>query len=73
MDQELKGHQDSRAAAKVDLKKAANLRAKESEEYVRPARRSWAETAAFPVKEPVAVTGWMRALTSDDDTYDGRT
>jgi hypothetical protein len=34
LDQELKGHQDSRAAAKVDLKKAANLRAKESEEYV---------------------------------------
>ena len=36
LDQELKGHQDSRAAAKVDLKKAENLRAKENEEYVRP-------------------------------------
>merc|ERR1719331_2275355 len=29
MDQELKGHQESRAAAKVDLKKAATIRAKE--------------------------------------------
>merc|ERR1719271_1041097 len=34
MDQELKGHQESRAAAKVDLKKAATIRAKENEDFV---------------------------------------
>merc|ERR1740133_552651 len=34
MDQELKGHQESRAAAKQDMKKAENLRNKEHEEYV---------------------------------------
>jgi hypothetical protein len=34
MDQELKGHQDSRAAAKQDLSKAENIRNKEHEDFV---------------------------------------
>jgi len=34
MDQELKGHKDARAAAKVDLSKAENIRNKEHEEFV---------------------------------------
>merc|ERR1719174_3682581 len=34
MDQELKGHQESRAAAKQDLQKAATIRGKENEDFV---------------------------------------
>merc|ERR1719326_397606 len=34
MDQELKGHQESRAAAKQDLQKAATIRSKENDDFV---------------------------------------